>query len=58
MRIPLLFLFIRKLYSGIFWLSALFSKIKLKSSFLGHIFHKIYQEKNGLPKGFFVIFVL
>ena len=56
-KIKMIFHLLGNCILSFIWFSSLFSKIKLKSSFLGLISHKIYQ-KNGLPKRFFAIFVV
>ena len=40
------------------WLSALFLKLRSNHHFLGLISYEIYQTKNALPKGFFIVFVV
>ena len=57
-KIKMIFHLLGNCILSFIWFSSLFSKIKLKSSFFRPYFHKIYQTKNGLPKGFFVIFVV
>ena len=56
-KIKMIFHLLGNCILSFIWFSSLFSKIKLKSSFLALISHKIYQ-KNGLPKRFFAIFVV
>ena len=57
-KIKMIFHLLGNCILSFIWFSSLFSKIKLKSSFFRLYFHKIYKTKNGLPKGFFVIFVV